>query len=71
MAKGKIRRLMRDRGYGFIATKDEKDVFFHRTVLRGVSFDSLKEGQSVEFEVETRPRGPRAVKIRSLGKTKG
>lgn len=64
MAKGKIRRLMRDRGYGFIATKDRKDLFFHRTVLRGVSFDSLKEGQSVEFEVEEGPRGPRAVNVR-------
>ena len=64
MPKGTIRRLMRDRTYGFITTEDGKDVFFHRTALRGVSFDSLKEGQSVEFEVEEGPKGPRAVNVR-------
>jgi len=64
MAKGKIRRLIRYRAYGFITTKDGKDVFFHRTTLRGLRFESLKEGQSVEFEVETGPRGPRAVNVR-------
>jgi len=55
---------MRDRGYGFIATEDGKDIFFHRTALRGLRFDSLKEGQSVEFEVETGPKGPRAADVR-------
>ena len=64
MAKGTIRRLMRDRGYGFITTEDGKDIFFHRTALRGLRFDSLKEGQPVEFEVETGPKGPRAVDLR-------
>ena len=64
MAKGIIKRLMRERGYGFIATEDGKDIFFHRTALRGLRFDSLKEGQSVEFEVETGPKGPRAADVR-------
>ena len=64
MAKGTIRRLMRERGYGFITTEDGKDIFFHRTALRGLRLDSLKEGQSVEFEVETGPKGPRAVDVR-------
>jgi CspA family cold shock protein len=69
MAKGTIRRLMRDRGYGFITTEDGKDIFFHRTALQGLRFDSLKEGQSVEFEVEEGSRGSRAVNIRSSEKT--
>ncbi len=64
MAKGTIRRLIRDRGYGFIATEDGKDVFFHQTGLQGLSFDSLKEGQPVEFETEEGPKGPRAVDVR-------
>lgn len=64
MAKGRITRLMRDRGYGFITTEDGKDIFFHRTALQGLRFDSLEEGQSVEFEVETGPKGPRAVDVR-------
>ena len=69
MAKGTIKRLMRERGYGFIATEDGKDVFFHQTALRDLRFDSLEEGQSVEFEVEKGPKGPRAVNIRSSEKT--
>ena len=64
MAKGKIRRLIRQRGYGFITSQDGKDVFFHRTDVRGLRFESLKEDQSVEFEVEEGPRGPRAVNVR-------
>jgi len=69
MAKGTIKQLMRDRGYGFITTEDGKDIFFHRTGLRGLTFDSLREGQSVEFETEEGPKGPRAVNIRSSEKT--
>ena len=70
MAKGTIARLMRDRGYGFITTEEGKDVFFHQTALQGLSFDSLKEEQPLEFEVEEQSRGPRAVNIRSSEKTK-
>ncbi|MFQ6067460.1 MAG: cold-shock protein [bacterium] len=64
MAKGTITRLIRDRGYGFITTEDGKDAFFHRTSLRDLRFDSLKEEQSVIFEIETGPRSPRAVDVR-------
>jgi len=69
MAKGTITRLIGDRGYGFIATEDGKDIFFHQTALQGLSFDSLKEGQPVEFETEEGPKGPRAVNIRLSEKT--
>ncbi len=64
MAKGKVGRLMKDRGYGFISTEDGKDVFFHRTALQGITFDSLKEGLPLEFEIEQGPKGPRAVEIK-------
>jgi CspA family cold shock protein len=57
VAKGKIARLMRDRGYGFITTEGGKDIFFHRTGLRGLRFDSLREGQPVEFETEEGAHG--------------
>lgn len=69
MAKGTIARLMRGRGYGFITTEEGKDLFFHQTALQGVDFDSLKEGQPVEFETEEGPKGPRAANIRSAEKT--
>ncbi len=39
-----------DRGYGFIKTEQGEDLFFHRSNTEGVEFDSLKEGQEVEFE---------------------
>ena len=69
MAKGTITRLIRDRGYGFITTEDGKDVFFHRTALQDLEFDSLKEGQPLEFEIEKGSRGPRAVNVKSSEKT--
>ena len=70
MAKGTIARLMRGRGFGFIATEDGKDVFFHQTALQDIKFDSLKEGQSLEFEIEEGPKGPRAINIRQSEETK-
>ena len=64
MAKGTIRRLM-DRGYGFIKTDQEEDLFFHRNDLEEVEFNSLNEGQEVEFEKgEGRDGRPQAVKVR-------
>ena len=64
MVKGTIRRLM-DRGYGFIKTEQEEDLFFHRNDIEGVEFNSLKEGQEVEFEKgQGRDGRPQAVKVR-------
>ena len=64
MPKGTIRRLM-DRGYGFIKTEQEEDLFFHRNDLDGVEFNSLTEGQEVEFEKGLGRDGrPQAVKVR-------
>ena len=64
MPKGTIRRLM-DRGYGFIKAEDETDVFFHSNDLEGVEFNSLSEGQEVEFEKgQGRDGRPQANKVR-------
>lgn len=64
MPKGTIARLM-DRGFGFIKTEDETDLFFHRNELEGVEFNSLSEGQEVEFEKgQGRDGRPAAVKVR-------
>ena len=65
MAKGTIRRLITDRGFGFIKTEDEKDLFFHRSNLEGVEYSSLREGQEVEYEVGQGNNGrSEAVKVR-------
>ena len=67
MPKGTIRRLM-DRGFGFIKTEDETDLFFHRNDLEGVEFNSLSEGQEVEFEKgQGRDGRPCAVKVKLAG----
>jgi len=64
MPKGTIRRVM-DRGFGFISTEDETDIFFHRSDIEGVEFNSLSEGQEVEFEKgQGRDGRPRAVRVR-------
>ena len=64
MAKGTIKRLM-DRGFGFIQTAEGTDLFFHRNELEGVEFNSLSEGQEVEFEKgQGRDGRSQAVKVR-------
>ena len=59
MATGKITRLIKDRGFGFIQTGDSQEVFFHTTSLPPGTVDELREGQTVEFDVEPDPRDPR------------
>jgi len=64
MAKGTIKKLM-DRGFGFIKTEEEEELFFHRNDLEGVEFSSLNEGQEVEFEKGPGRDGrPQALKVR-------
>jgi cold shock protein len=63
--RGTIKKLLRDRGFGFIRAADGKEVFFHRSSLRiEDDFDRLSEGDSVEFELEQGPKGPRAANVR-------
>jgi len=64
MEKGKIKRLVSDRGFGFIEREgEEKDLFFHSNELEGVEFNDLKEGDEVQFEVAQGPKGPNATKV--------
>ena len=63
MQTGTIARLT-DKGFGFIKRDgEEKDLFFHSTELVGVSFDDLREGDKLTFEVGQSDKGPNAVKI--------
>jgi len=65
MAKGTIKKLIRDKGYGFIQSEEGKDLFFHESQLQGVDYSSLKEGQEVEFEAGTGRDGrPSAAKVK-------
>jgi CspA family cold shock protein len=65
MAEGTIKRLT-DRGFGFIETGDNKDLFFHMTNLEGVQWDDLREGLKVTYEVGDGPKGPRAERVRPV-----
>jgi len=70
MQTGAIRRIIRERGFGFIKVADvPQDLFFHVTELQGVTFDLLKEGQSVEFKIGVGPKGLKAANVR-LAKVK-
>lgn len=64
MHTGKIKKLVRDRGFGFISDTDGNEVFFHQSSLLDAKFDALNEEQAVEFEIEKSPKGPRAVNVR-------
>ncbi len=64
MHTGKIKKLVRERGFGFISDTDGREVFFHQSSLIETQFDALNENQDVTFEVETSPKGPRAVNVR-------
>lgn len=64
MHTGKIKKLVRDRGFGFISDTDGREVFFHQSSLLDAKFDALNEDQTVEFEIEQSPKGPRAVNVR-------
>ena len=62
--KGKVKRLIRDRGFGFITSEDGTEVFFHRSELVEADFDTMEEGADVEFDLESGAKGPRAVKVK-------
>jgi len=64
MHNGKIKKLVRDRGFGFISDVDGRELFFHQTSLIDTQFDAIKEDQLVEFEVEKSHKGPRAINVR-------
>jgi CspA family cold shock protein len=61
--QGTIKRVVRDRGFGFIRSSDGQQVFFHRSSLQQMDFDGLKEGDTVEFEVERGEKGLRATNV--------
>ena len=64
--RGAVKRIIRERGFGFLRADDGREIFFHRSALAEGSFESLAEGTVVEFEVEKGGRGPRAVNLQVI-----
>lgn len=61
MATGTVKKLVSERGFGFITGEDGKDYFFHRSALgASLDFDRLTGGERVQFEIELDPKGARA-----------
>lgn len=67
--RGRIKKMVRDRGFGFIRGDDGKEVFFHRSGLNAGDYDALNEGDSVEYVVQEGPRGARAENVRAVSDT--
>ena len=66
MTTGTIKRVISERGFGFIADAEGKEYFFHKDGLSSsLDFDRLVGGESVEFVVESGPKGARAVQVRT------
>lgn len=67
MPEGTIRKVVADRGFGFIAADDGTEYFFHRSGVEGLDlFDRLSGGEKVEFSIESSPKGPRASRVRTI-----
>ena len=60
---GTVKRLVREKGFGFVAAPDGSEYFFHQSACP--EFDTLREGQNVTFEPSQGPKGPRAERVRA------
>jgi CspA family cold shock protein len=61
---GTIKRLVSDKGFGFILASDGNEYFFHNSACSDTRFDDLREGQAVTFERGQGPKGPRGENVR-------
>ena len=64
MATGKVKWFNDQKGFGFIATENGKDVFVHHSVIQGDGFKTLQENETVEYDFEDGPKGMKATKVR-------
>lgn len=67
MPMGKIKKLVQEKGFGFISANEGEDVFFHHSAVTNRGFESLAVGQAVEYQVDGAPngkgKGPRATSV--------
>ena len=65
MAEGTIKKLT-NKGYGFIKTGTDEDLFFHSSSVQGIRFEELHEGQKVSFTEGRGPKGPCAENVKPI-----
>lgn len=68
MHTGKIKKLILDKGFGFISDTDGTEVFFHKSSLVGIELSSLAGNEEVQFEVQKTPKGLNAVNVSLVDK---
>jgi CspA family cold shock protein len=61
--RGVVKWFSAEKGYGFIERPDGDDVFVHWSAIEGDGYRSLEQGQAVEFDVESEPRGYKASRV--------
>jgi CspA family cold shock protein len=61
---GTIKRLVSDKGFGFILASDGNEYFFHNSACAQTHFDDLREGQAVTFDQGQGPKGPRGENVK-------
>lgn len=70
MNTGTIKKLVEGKDFGFITTDNQKpgdkDLFFHKESLVGVTWEELKEGDKVSFDEESSEKGPKAVNVKQV-----
>lgn len=65
MAQGTVKKIIADKGFGFIEG-EQGDIFFHYSALEGIRIEELQEGQTVEYEEGRGPKGPRAENVKPV-----
>ena len=68
MPEGKIKKVLPEKGFGFIEAGRD-DLFFHHSAIQGVTIEQLQEGQIVQYEIGQGKKGPCAVSVRLAGPT--
>jgi len=63
---GRVKWFNDNKGYGFIEHESGKDVFVHYSAIQAEGFKSLKEGESVQFELVDGPKGPLAQNVTKI-----
>lgn len=63
---GTVKRVVADKGFGFVLGEDGHEYFFHKSACVGMRFESLREGQAVTFDAGQGPKGPRAENVQPV-----
>jgi CspA family cold shock protein len=66
MKTGTVKKIVREKGFGFVRGDDGKEYFFHKSACDPGEFDKLLENDAVDFDIEEKnpsPKGPRAARV--------